>query len=106
MRNITIERKKSFFGAAVVYQVYCDGKVIASIRNGKKTLFEIDEASHSIQCILIVPNTFYGDGNGGMYGGGGTTVSDVVNIPSGSQSAELFVEQGWASLKLKLVRLY
>ena len=41
-----------------------------------------------------------------MYGGGGTTVSDVVNIPSGSQSAELFVEQGWASLKLKLVRLY
>ena len=106
LRKISIERASSFLGCAVVYQIICDGQVIASIRNGETKVFEIDEKSHAIQCCITSPTMIYGNGNGGVYGGGGTTVSDVVNIPSGTQSADLFVKNGLASLRLKLVRLY
>ena len=106
LRKITIERASSFVGCAAVYQIICDGQVIASIRNGETKVFEIDEKSHTIQCCITSPTMIYGNGNGGVYGGGGTTVSDVINIPSGTQSAELFVKNGFASLKLELVRLY
>lgn len=105
-RKITIERASSFVGCAAVYQIICDGQVIASIRNGETKVFEIDEKSHIIQCCITSPTMIYGNGTGGVYGGGGTTVSDVVNIPSGTQSADLFVKNGFASLRLKLVRLY
>lgn len=104
MRQVIIERKKTFFGGGV-FQVCFDGKVIGTIRNGKSISFAIDEESHLIQCIETSPVTVYGDKNG-ISGGGGTTVSDIVNIPSGSKSAFLFVEPGWGSLKLKLVKLY
>ena len=105
-RKVTIERASSFVGCAAVYQIICDGQVIASIRNGETKIFEIDEKSHTIQCCITSPTMIYGNGTGGVYGGGGTTVSDVVNIPSGAQSADLFVKNGLASLRLELVRLY
>ena len=105
-RKVTIERASSFIGCAAVYQIICDGQVIASIRNGETKVFEIDEKSHAIQCCITSPTMIYGNGTGGVYGGGGTTVSDVVNIPSGTQSADLFVKNGLASLRLELVRLY
>lgn len=91
-RKVTIKRASSFFGCIGVYQIICDRQVIASIRNGKTEVFEIDEKSHTIQCCSIA--------------GENTMVSDVVNIPSGTQSADLFVKLGFASLRLKLVRLY
>ena len=105
-RKVTIERASSFVGCAAVYQIICDGQVIASIRNGETKVFEIDEKSHTIQCCITSPTMIYGNGTSGVYGGGGTTVSDVVNIPSGTQSADLFVKNGFASLRLELVRLY
>lgn len=105
-RKITIERASSFIGCATVYQIICDGQVIASVRNGETKVFEIDEKSHIIQCCITSPTMIYGDGYGGVHGGGGTTVSDVVNIPSGVQSAELFVKHGFGALRLELVRLY
>jgi polysaccharide export outer membrane protein len=83
------------------------GKIQLIRQVGEETkVFEIDEKSHTIQCCITSPTMIYGNGTGGVYGGGGTTVSDVVNIPSGTQSADLFVKNGLASLRLELVRLY
>ncbi len=100
MRIITVERKKSFFGCAVVYQISCDGKTVSSVRNGKTVTFEVDDNSHIIQCFSTTPTSISSDRNGNVYGGGGTTTSDVINIPSGDQPIKLFVSQGFASLKL------
>ena len=104
-RKITIVRASKFVGCAVAYQVLCDGQVVATIRNGKTITFEVDENSHIIQCCAVAPTMIMGN-EFGVYGGGGNTMSDIINIPSGSQSAELLLKSGFASLKLEAVRLY
>ena len=104
MRTIKIKRKRSLVSALLPYEIICDGEVIATIRNGETKLLEMDEAPHTIQCCVTSPTVISGN-NGTVYGKGGTAVSDVVNIPSGGQHAELFLRNGFGSLRLDLVEL-
>ena len=105
-RTVTIERENSFFACLVVFQILCDGQQIATIRNGETKTFVINENSHTVQCCITAPTMIFGSGDGGIYGSGGTTISDIVNIPSGTKSARLSVKNGFASLKLNLINLY
>ena len=105
-RTVTIKREESFIGCLVVYQIICDGQLIATIRNGETKTFEINENSHTVQCCITSPTMIFGSGDGGIYGSGGTTISDIVNIPRGTKSARLSVKNGFGSLKLNLINLY
>ncbi len=98
MRTVFIQREKKFWGSACIYMVLCDGKTVASIRNGQTVSFIIDDKEHIIQCQQTTPVNFY-DG----YGGGGTIFSDVVNVPVGNKDVKLFVSPQLASLKLELL---
>ena len=92
-RKIIIERQWRFIGSACIYNIFCDGQIIATIRNGEEKIFEIDENAHSIQCGV-------GNMAGGLFGG---SSSDLVSIPKGTESAKLLLETGFASLKLELI---
>ena len=101
-RTVAVERESDFRGALAVYQILCDGHVVGSVRNGDTTYFQIDENSHTVQCCKITPIHFDGE-----HGHGGTTISDVVVIPSGTLSAKLVVKPEWgSSLRLELKNLF
>ena len=104
-RTVTIKRLRKFVGCALVYQVFCDGQAVATLRNGETKVFEINEMPHAIQCYATVPTMVYGNGNG-IYGGGGPLVSDLVNVSGGNHSIDLFVKNGFNSLKLEVVKIY
>lgn len=94
MRTVTLQREKNFLKAMSVYYVYCDEKLVGSVRNGQSISFDIDNNEHIVYCQVTV--TMY-DGDGG------TTVSDVVKIPAGEESVNLLVSRGFRSLRLNLV---
>lgn len=87
MRTILIERKKNFFKCLSVYEVYCDGKIVATLRNGAEVILEIDDNPHTIYCVSS--------------GGDSRTVSDLINIPSGSQSVKLIAKRLVGSIRLE-----
>ena len=90
MRSITVVRVKAFVRSLVTIAIACDGKPVASVRNGSSVTFDVDENAHTVQCYLHTSGGFWSDGNGGFYGsGGGTETSDIVRIPAGECSVEL-----------------
>ncbi len=108
-RIIIIERADKLTDRNLVYQIILDDKTVATIRRSETKAFEIDENAHLVQCRVISPQVIAGAGYRGMLfvdGGGGVSVSDIIRIPEGDTSAELFVEPGYASLQLKLVRYF
>ena len=92
MGKVTIHRKKCFSGSALIFQVCCDGKVVASVRNGESTTFNIDAEEHCIQCTATTTGYIYGY-NGTVSGSsGGTVGSDVITIPRDTSEIVLHVE--------------
>ena len=100
-RTVTIERPTHFFGVMTLYQVMCDGKVVASLRDGETKVLEIDGNPHTIQCCSISPTMIDGDYNGWVSGSGGMKVSDVISIPGGNKPVQLQVKPGFVSLTLQ-----
>ena len=51
MRTVILKREKNFSGSAMLYQVKCDGKLVATLKNGQEKTIELDGERHGIQCF-------------------------------------------------------
>ena len=91
MRKVYITRKKKFNGCALIYQIKCDDNVVATIRNGKTVVLEVDNNAHTIQCFAESP---------GNEGGYFTYYSDLINILPGTSDIKLVVKPRLVSLEL------
>ncbi|MBQ7408312.1 MAG: hypothetical protein IJW13_03465 [Clostridia bacterium] len=75
VRTISVTRKKSFYGCAIAFDCYIDGKVVGKLTNGNTIQFEVSGANH----------VFTVDAKGGAINAG------TVNIESSTQDVNYFV---------------
>ena len=93
MRLVTISREKKFLHCLSVFQVSCDGEVVATVRNGQEVTFKVNESSHRIQCFY----SHAGETGVKMY------YSDLIYVQEGVTNIKIMVRAGIGSIKAWMI---
>lgn len=88
-REITLRREKRFGGAVMVFQVYVDKNIVATIANGQTVTFSVDNLQHN---LFAVTN-----------GGSGRVISNVIGLEPSDQNQVFDIKFGMSLVIIPVV---
>lgn len=95
MRTVILKREKNFSGGAMLYQVKCDGKLVATLKNGQEKTIELDGERHGIQCFADTISLDEDVSSSRLY-------SELEDIPAGEDNILVSFKPGFASIKMSI----